>query len=85
MYEIRAGNINIASIKHGINDGQLSDISGMSNDALTGFNLSDPISSHGLDGGLRVTGGHHRLHEISRRVSSGAMSPDTKVRILLHD
>ena len=59
----------------------------MTNEQLTTFNTSDPISSHGLmnGGALDVTGGNHRLAEIAARVKDGRMDPSTTVEIMLHD
>lgn len=67
--------------KHGINDMQLTQIAELSNEDLIKFRGDDPISANGLD----VTGGHHRMHEILRRVKAGTISPDTPIKIMFHD
>ena len=54
--------------------------------ALVGFRTKDPISSRGLsEGGLNVTGGHHKVAEIQRRVANGTLPASTAVMVLLHD
>ena len=86
VYEMAAGDIKIGATLHPTNPIQGGPVSRLSNAELTRFRLSDPISSRGLSGGsLNVTGGHHRLAEIQRRVDAGTLPPDTRVRILLHD
>lgn len=57
----------------------------MSNEELLRFRPEDPISGHIQGDGFNITGGHHRLNEINRRVAAGELSADTKVRILFHD
>lgn len=57
----------------------------MTEEELIRFRFEDPISAVESDGGLKLTGGHHRTAEIVDRVRSGRMSPDTIIRILLHD
>lgn len=57
----------------------------MTDEELIRFSIEDPISAVESDAGLSLTGGHHRTAEIDARVRSGQMSPDTIIRILLHD
>jgi len=87
IYEMRAGDIGkrLASVKHGIFPGQAESIGGLTNKDLLRFRLEDPISSHGIDSGIQLTGGHHRINEIMRRVADGTLDPDALVPILVHD
>jgi hypothetical protein len=48
--------------------------------------MEDPISASQVpNGGISLTGGHHRAAEIARRVTTGQMPADTPVPFLLHD
>ena len=87
VYEMDAGSIRLNSTLHPTNMRQAGPVSQLSNNDLIRFRPGDPISSHGLGPGrsVNVTGGHHRLAEIQRRVRAGILPADTKVRILLHD
>jgi RHS repeat-associated protein len=87
VYEMDAGKIHVNSTMHPTNAIQGGPVGLLSNDELVRFRLEDPISSNGLGAGrsLDVTGGHHRLAEIQRRVDAGLMPPDQKVWVLLHD
>ena len=87
IYDIEAGNLRLNSTMHPTNPLQGGPVSRLPGSELGRFRLEDPISSHGLGpgGSLNVTGGHHRLAEIIRRVQSGELAPDTIVRVLLHD
>jgi hypothetical protein len=86
-YTLSAGEIEggLASRKHGINPSQAARVGQLSTEELVRFRFDDPISSHGIRGGIRLTGGHHRISEIIRRVSTGELHPNTPVHILLHD
>ncbi len=75
----------IVKRKHGIFPCQLEVIKGFDTEALTKFDTLDPISATECEGGLSLTGGHHRTHEIATRVGAGRLPPETPVRILLHD
>jgi hypothetical protein len=57
----------------------------MSNEELLRFRPDDPISGVIQGDGFSITGGHHRLNEIIRRVEAGTLPKDTKIRILFHD
>ena len=57
----------------------------LSNDELLRFRPDDPMSGHPGDAGFSITGGHHRMNEIIRRVQAGELPADTPVRILFHD
>ena len=86
VYQTSVGNIKINSTLHPTNTRQGGPISKLSNEELIRFRPEDPISSRGLpNGGLDVTGGHHRLAEILRRIQVGTLSPDTSIQLLLHD
>ena len=85
VYEIDVGKISIKSTKHGIDDMQSKSIQSLSNEQLLNFNIIDPISSNGVRGGLNVTGGHHRIAEIQRRIATGQMSINSTLRVLIHD
>jgi len=61
-----------SSIKHGTNLPQSQSVKTLSNDELVRFYLEDPISGTGGNQ-LSLTGGHHRT------------TPDTMIRILVHD
>lgn len=69
----------------GIFPEQAESVRRLSNDELVRFRFEDPISSHGIKGGIQLTGGHHRTAEIIRRVKAGELSPDTELHLLLHD
>lgn len=85
--EIKAGDLagSIRGRKHGIFPEQAENIGKMSDDELLRFRPADPISGNIQGDGFTITGGHHRLNEIIRRVEAGELSADTKVRILFHD
>ncbi len=85
--ELNAGDIGgaIKGRKHGIFPDQAESISKMSNEELLRFRPDDPISGVIQGDGFSITGGHHRLNEITRRVEAGTLPKDTKVRILFHD
>jgi hypothetical protein len=85
--EVRAGDLaqTIKATKHGINPPQAKSIQQMSTEELLRFRLEDPISASRVEGGLSLTGGHHRINEIIRRVESGELPPDTIVQILIHE
>ena len=71
--------------KHGLHAEQEQRIGQLSNEELGTFRLEDPISAIQIPDGLSMTGGHHRMNEILKRVQSGTMNPSTIIRILLHD
>ncbi len=85
--EIRAGEVAgaINGRKHGIFPEQAESIRKMSNEDLLRFRLEDPISGNIQGDGFAITGGHHRLNEIIRRVQAGELATDTPIRILFHD
>jgi len=70
---------------HPENPRQALPISQITNEELVRFRLEDPISAIQGEGELSLTGGHHRTAEIIRRVESGQMSPDTIIKVLVHD
>jgi hypothetical protein len=83
----RAGDLAemITGRRHGIFTEQAESVSQMSHEEVIRFRLEDPISAVRSKGGWSLTGGHHRIAEIIKRVQSGQFSPDTIVRILVHD
>ena len=85
--ELNAGDISgaIKGRKHGIFPDQAECVSNMSNEELLRFRPDDPISGVIQGEGFSITGGHHRLHEIIRRVEAGTLPKDTNIRILFHD
>lgn len=85
--ELNAGDVAgaINGRKHGIFPEQAENIRKMSNEELLQFRLEDPMSGNILGDGFNITGGHHRLNEIIRRVQAGELPADAKVRILFHD
>lgn len=85
--ELKAGDLAGAIVgrKHGIFPEQAENIQAMSNEELLQFRPEDPISGNIQGEGFNITGGHHRLSEILRRVQTGELSADAKVRILFHD
>ena len=87
IHEVRAGDLDSAIVgrKHGLFPEQQQAIARMSNEELLSFRYNDPMSVIGVEGGLSITGGHHRLAEIARRVAAGDLPSDTIIRILLHD
>jgi len=87
MVEIEAGQLSgaITGRKHGLVPEQVESIGKLTNDELLSFRIDDPISAFEFAGGLSLTGGHHRTAEIIKRVASGSLEPNTKVRILVHD
>jgi hypothetical protein len=87
MGDLNAGDIAgaIKGRKHGIFSDQAASISQMSNEELLRFRPDDPISGVIQGDGFSITGGHHRLNEIIRRVEAATLPMDTIVRILFHD
>jgi hypothetical protein len=88
MREIRAGDVEreIAQVKHGSFPDQEASIAKLSNEELTRFRIEDPISgTQAPGGGVSITGGHHRIAEIVRRVQTAQLPADTPVPFLLHD
>jgi hypothetical protein len=85
--QIRAGLLEqlIKDRKHGIDERQAKSIAQLSNDDLTRYREDEPISALFKDGGLSLTGGHHRTNEIIQRVRSGKMSPDALVEVMIHE
>ncbi len=85
--ELDAGDIGgaIKGRKHGIFPDQAESVSKLSNEELLRFRPDDPISGVTQGDGFSITGGHHRLNEIIRRVEAGTLPKDTKIRILFHD
>lgn len=71
--------------RHSIFPAQAESVMQMSVEELLRFRPDDPMSGHAEPGGFAITGGHHRLHEIDRRVQSGELPAETPVRILFHD
>ena len=86
-WEVRAGDLGdlIKERQHGQFPEQAAVMRERTNEELLAFNDKDPMSALELPGGMHVTGGHHRTYEIIDRVADGRMSPDTTVRILVHD
>jgi hypothetical protein len=64
---------------------QRSSVAQLSNHDLIRYRSEDPISAARSGIGLCMTGGHHRTAEISRRVQSGRIAPETIIRVLAHD
>jgi hypothetical protein len=87
MASVRAGDLeaSVSFDKHGINPDQERSIGTLSSEDLTRFRLEDPISGSARNRKLSLTGGHHRSAEIINRVKAGNLSPDTIVKILVHD
>jgi hypothetical protein len=87
IVEIRAGDLksSIVERKHNLFPEQQVAIAKLSNESLLEFRLHDPISATGRASDLSLTGGHHRTAEIALRVEAGRLSPDTIVKVLLHD
>lgn len=85
--EIPAGELagKIMGRKHGIVLEQAERLKKLDNEELVRFRGDDPMSGHGTGGGFSITGGHHRINEVIRRVQSGELPSDTPVRILFHD
>ncbi len=85
--DIRAGDLAVSIVgrRHGILPEQAQWVCQLSHDDLIRFRLEDPISATQVEAGLSLTGGHHRTHEIIQRVQSGQLSPDTLIRVLIHD
>ena len=85
--EVRTGDIAsaIRGRRHGINPEQAASVRQMTNEELLRFRIEDPISGHIVGDGFEITGGHHRLAEITRRIEAGELPPDILVRILVHD
>ncbi len=87
MAEIPAGELagRITGRKHRIVPEQAERMKQLSNEELLRFRVDDPMSGHPTNGGFSITGGHHRMNEIIRRVHAGELPADTPVRILFHD
>lgn len=85
--EMRADQLagRITGRKHGIFPEQAERVRQLSNEELLRFRVDDPMSGHATNGGFSITGGHHRMNEIIRRVQAGELPADTPVRILFHD
>jgi RHS repeat-associated protein len=87
IQQVKAADIEKAlEPKHGLRLDQAASVRKLSNEELIRFRAEDPISA--LRGGtdrLSQTGGHHRAAEITRRVATGELAPETPVEILLHD
>lgn len=85
--EICAGDLEtvICGRRHGLFPVQVESIRQMSDVDLIQFRPDDPISAVEAGSGLSLTGGHHRTAEITIRVRSGQLSPNTIIRILVHD
>jgi hypothetical protein len=75
----------IAQTKHGTFPDQEASIAKLSNDELIRLRMEDPISAVQSANGVSLTGGHHRVTEIVRRVGTGQLPPDTPVPFLVHD
>jgi hypothetical protein len=85
--EVRAGDLEatIKSRMHPEIPEQAGPVGKLSNEDLARFRMEDPVSGVDAEGGLSLTGGHHRTAEIIRRVKAGQMSPDTIIRVVVHD
>jgi hypothetical protein len=85
--EVRAGDLEklVVQTKHGIFPKQARSIRELSNDEIVRFQMEDPISGAKVEGGLSLTGGHHRIDEIVKRVNAGQLPPSTLVPLLIHD
>lgn len=85
--ELNAGDIGgaIKGRKHGIFPDHAESVARISNEELLRFRPDDPISGVLQGDGFSITGGHHRLNEIIRRVEAGTLSKDAKIGILFHD
>ena len=58
---------------------------GMRSEDLIRFRIEDPISAAEVSGGLSLTGGHHRTHEVMRRIQAGQLECPSGIRVLVHD
>src|SRR5579862_7413150 len=67
----------IVAVRHGLHPEQLRRIAVLPDEELIRFRLDDPISATQAENGLCLTGGHHRVQEIVRRVASGRMNDNT--------
>lgn len=85
--EILAGELagKINGRKHGSFPEQAERVKQFTNEELLRFRFDDPMSGHLNETGFSITGGHHRMDEIVRRVHAGELPADTPVRILFHD
>jgi hypothetical protein len=85
--DIRAGDLAnvITGRMHPENAKQAASVKQLSNADLVRFRLEDPISAVESRGSLSLRGGHHRTAEIIRRVQSGLLSPDSTIKVLIHD
>ena len=75
----------IVAMRHGILPEQAAVIAQMSDQELLMLRTEDPISATQIEGGLSLTGGHHRVNEIIHRVNASRLNSTTVVRILIHD
>jgi hypothetical protein len=75
----------IAGVRHDIHPDQLERIANLADEELTRFRFDDPISATRAEGGLSLTGGHHRIHEVMRRVAIGRIETKAIIKILIHD
>lgn len=75
----------VVAIRHGIVPEQLNEIRRMTNEELVMFRSDDPMSAAEVQGGLSLTGGHHRLHEMKDRISSHSLDEGGIIRVLIHD
>jgi hypothetical protein len=87
IQEVRAGDLAeiITARRHGIFPEQAERVGQLSNEELIRLRLEDPISAVQHQGGLSLTGGHHRTQAIIDRVQAGQLDPNTIIRILVHD
>jgi hypothetical protein len=85
--ELHAGEIasKIGGCRHGLFPEQVARVRQFANEDLIRFRPEDPISGYAGSGTFSITGGHHRLAEIIRRVKAGELPADTPIRILFHD
>lgn len=85
--KVRAGDLAaiIVRRRHGILPVQAERIAQFSYDELIQIRVDDPISATIIDGGLSLTGGHHRTNEIIQRVHSSQIPQDAIIEVLIHD
>lgn len=84
---VKAGDLEglVRETRHGLFPEQVEKIRTLTNEELVRFRPEDPISAARGSGGWSLTGGHHRLAEIARRVASGQLPRDWIVQVLTHD
>jgi hypothetical protein len=75
----------IVVFRHGVFPEQCQRVAQLRNQDLLAFRSDDPMSATLVTEGLSLTGGHHRVHEIKRRVLSGELDASAIIRILIHD